>query len=1222
MNRRLAAACTVLGLLALPLLPGFAGAPARPSAPTLRVPKLVATIQAAGIAGGETVRAGEPVRVTGRLAVPDRAGLPATPTAGRLRLRVRDASGRTVGMSRPVQVLAGGAFTTVLPASVTRGVRGNPDRNYLATLAVEAVDVEAAGRREPLAGVAALAVAAAPTGLTVVNDFTSSRGWVKPGDSYPSRVIVRNYAAAAASNVVVTIAGADGMRFVQAAPAAGQGTATLSADAVTWTLGTVPGASDPAVPTVRTLVLDNRAHGTAQDPRVVWKDLSTVATLTHAGGTGTSTSHGPKVIPPSELYDSARFGDRPFPVVPVDYVDPIHKHDPAHSGDVLSDKINSTAVPGSTFNLWQENSFGQLYPHGTVPSAGIATADWSHTFSNPKYADGFSFTTISPTALNACHGVTTVNPVTGAPTPAGGSERIHDGWYQLPGMLDYYGDDKGGSRLVSALTGQFDGLIFDIDNACGPTGKAVYDSAHIADPEIDYSDYDTDKDGVVDFFMVVFQGLGGHGDSQLNGTPPGLDNIWPHSSSLEFTYTDTETGLTGYISDDQLKDLVGRPLWYTNEDRAQMTTEDTGEELKVYVRVGPYNVNPETAIEKASVISHEYGHSLGVPDFYSTGARSTYGDWNLMATDKSQHLDVFAKQEFGWLVPREIPKGTSTVRDWTDSKRDIHAIEWRTPSGEPYTLSGPNVHNGEAYTAKLPGRQLISPAKLAQGASPTHVWYSGSGNNYGCAPALGHNLDVYLPELTNVPAGADVQLTFKSYWEIEWDYDYGFVLISGDKGSTYTSVASQNNTTTPGALNPQSNGCQSKFGNGLTGTSGSYQANTTIPDRAQGNYPDGGFVADSFDVSALAGTEGPVIRFSYSSDPGLAKKGWFIDDIAVTVDGKPIYSSNFEDKEADDNRLFNGGCGNDETRVASRCTKGWLYVSSAEDSTADHGYYLEMRDRSGFDLDGKGENDRDPLGFAGGLLLVYTDEAHGYGNAGTDDPPAQSPLDANPQVGNSEPNLNDAAFSAGNTFSDSTHVDNYLDPGSESGNWEFHFACLGLKVLKLEGDDEGPGELTPGGTNTNLTGDVQFTTGTGCAPFNYGHQAASGANSAPVAVPQVKSRTVAPGSAVTFDGSGSYDDRDTSATLRYEWDFDADGKYDATGVRATRTFAKEGRYPVTLRVTDSAGLSSTATIVLTVAPPARGRPGTMPSTGGSTAAAVAALGCLVAAGLLRRRARG
>ena len=97
----------------------------------------------------------------------------------------------------------------------------------------------------------------------------------------------------------------------------------------------------------------------------------------------------------------------------------------------------------------------------------------------------------------------------------------------------------------------------DIDSACGPTGKAVYDAAQIADPEIDYSDYDTDKDGVVDFFMMVFPGLGGNGDSQINGVPP-YDNIWPHSSNLEGT-SPTRRPAEGYISDDQLKDLEGRP---------------------------------------------------------------------------------------------------------------------------------------------------------------------------------------------------------------------------------------------------------------------------------------------------------------------------------------------------------------------------------------------------------------------------------------------------------------------------------------------------------------------------------------------------------------------------------------------------------------------------------------------------------------------------------------
>ena len=132
------------------------------------------------------------------------------------------------------------------------------------------------------------------------------------------------------------------------------------------------------------------------------------------------------------------------------------------------------------------------------------------------------------------------------------------------------------------------------------------------------------------------------------------------------------------------------------------------------------------------MISHEYGHSLGLPDFYSTGSRETYGDFNLMATDKSQSMDIFSRQDMGWIVPKEIPAGTPTCLQ-KDSKNNTHSITWHTPDGKPYTLTGDVVNNAEAYTVKVPGKKLIDPAKFKD-ASPTHAWWSGSGNAFGCAP--------------------------------------------------------------------------------------------------------------------------------------------------------------------------------------------------------------------------------------------------------------------------------------------------------------------------------------------------------------------------------------------------------------------------------------------------------------------------------------------------------
>jgi hypothetical protein len=517
-----------------------------------------------------------------------------------------------------------------------------------------------------------------------------------------------------------------------------------------------------------------------------------------------------------------------------------------------------------------------------------------------------------------------------------------------------------------------------------------------------------------------------------------------------------------------------------------MTTRRTA--FPVYVRVGPYNVNPESAVGKASVISHEYGHSLGLPDFYSN-SRTDYGDFNLMATDKSQNMDVFSKQELGWLIPRELRKGTYTVKGWRDSKASTNRIDWRTPAGKRYALKGPNIRNGTAYGVKLPSRRLLALEKLKQGASPTHVWWSTSGNDYGCTPDKGHNLDVYLPELAKLPAGSTVTLTFNHYWDIEWDFDYGFVMMTKDQGATYESLPSENGYTTDASFNPQSSSCQGQYGNGITGTSGSYEAGTETLDRVNGDTPDGPFLPDEYDLSAFAGSES-VLRFSYSSDSGVARPGWFIDDLKVTATppgGQPkvVYASNFE-RSGREARLFNGGC-QETTRVATRCTKGFLYVRGGGDSPFDHGYYLEMRDRSGFDMDSHNQNDRDPIDFDPGLLLVYTDETHGYGNAGTDDPPAQSPIDSQPQVGSTNPDWSDATFtgvSGDNAFSDfgEGFTNSSQDDASDDGNWHFRYGCLSFEVLKMRGTDIGPG-ISQG----NLQGDVRFRVGAGCAKWDYGY---------------------------------------------------------------------------------------------------------------------------------------
>ncbi|MBC9820630.1 PQQ-dependent sugar dehydrogenase [Terrabacter sp. MAHUQ-38] len=88
--------------------------------------------------------------------------------------------------------------------------------------------------------------------------------------------------------------------------------------------------------------------------------------------------------------------------------------------------------------------------------------------------------------------------------------------------------------------------------------------------------------------------------------------------------------------------------------------------------------------------------------------------------------------------------------------------------------------------------------------------------------------------------------------------------------------------------------------------------------------------------------------------------------------------------------------------------------------------------------------------------------------------------------------------------------------------------------------------------------------------------------------PKISANPISSSSApltVQFDGSDSVDPE--AAALTFEWDFDGNGTFDATGAKTSFTYTELGRYPARLRVTDPEGrrgLTSTSISVGNVAP--------------------------------------
>jgi hypothetical protein len=94
-------------------------------------------------------------------------------------------------------------------------------------------------------------------------------------------------------------------------------------------------------------------------------------------------------------------------------------------------------------------------------------------------------------------------------------------------------------------------------------------------------------------------------------------------------------------------------------------------------------------------------------------------------------------------------------------------------------------------------------------------------------------------------------LVFWTWFNIEDDYDYGYVQVSTDAGESFVNI--------PGNITTNYDPNGANRGNGITGSSG-------------------GWVRAAFDLSSYAG-EAVTYRFAYITDSYVTEEGWYIDDI-------------------------------------------------------------------------------------------------------------------------------------------------------------------------------------------------------------------------------------------------------------------------------------------------------------------------------------------------------
>ncbi|MFG6495589.1 immune inhibitor A [Fictibacillus sp. UD] len=476
---------------------------------------------------------------------------------------------------------------------------------------------------------------------------------------------------------------------------------------------------------------------------------------------------------------------------------------------------------------------------------------------------------------------------------------------KLISMKQFYEQQSGGSYSVTGKVGGWykakHPAAYYGGNDPAPDGNdrdarsLVREALEAAakDPNINLGDYDQEDrydldgdgntreaDGLVDHLMIVHSSVG----EEAGGGALAGDAIWSHRWNLGSVFpiegTESEVG-----------------YW----DGAMAAYD--------------YTVQP--ADGAAGVFSHEYGHDLELPDEYDTqytGAGEPVAYWSIMSSGS-----------WAGKVPGTEPTGFSA---W--SKEFLQSyVGGNWLSGETFVLDEINKKgidvlldqantkgtNNDAVRVDLPQKETV----VNKPYSGEYQYFSGSGDD----------LDNSLVTSLDLSKASTASLNFKTWYDIETDWDYASVEVK-EEGSTKW-------VTVPGNLTTETDPHDQNPGHGITGSS-------------NGKWVDG-----AFNLSAYAGKK-IDLKFNYWTDVAATMPGFFVDDISVNVDGSEVL---FDDAEGTSSFKEEGFTKN----------QGKFY--------SDHYYLLEWRNHQGVD---KGlahiARGKSLMSYDGGLVVWYVDNSY------------------------------------------------------------------------------------------------------------------------------------------------------------------------------------------------------------------------------------------------------
>lgn len=375
-----------------------------------------------------------------------------------------------------------------------------------------------------------------------------------------------------------------------------------------------------------------------------------------------------------------------------------------------------------------------------------------------------------------------------------------DGWVTVDHSEGYYGAQGcSSSKHDGAGPGTRAQLVIDALEKFMQEHPDYYSDSS---PEAFWRQYDANLDGIVDSLWIIHAGMG----QEAGGGPQGDFAVWSHSSDLR----STSAWSNGY------------------------KVYDDGNGTSIVV--GPYTMVPENT--DLGVLVEEFGHNFfGLPDLYTNDIENSVGFWSIMS----------AGSWAGWLggaTPVGMPLWFRMIAQCGEQPCNwqvpLLTTAFNTPSR---TVTIGQLENTPPDTYK--GIRINLPdvvdSGLANRAGTGKGTYTGSGLD---------NLDITLDREIVVPTNVN-RLSFKAFWEIEEDRDYGYVMVKdGQEWAFLKDVDGVMRDTNPNGNN---------LGHGLTG-SGNQKLR--------------------FDFSVYRGKT-VTLRFRYKTDSSTTGAGWWVDDLAM-----------------------------------------------------------------------------------------------------------------------------------------------------------------------------------------------------------------------------------------------------------------------------------------------------------------------------------------------------